>query len=185
MNPSGQGWTRQGQTSYGESKFTHCSCHMPTDHKMNFEKDLSGSVCMCGTVTEYKSYGDITSASLQTVDGHCLVLLPGNGGVTLWCNRGYEHISHSTGFIRRKSVAAGHYWGWHDEVLPQCKPQSSSPLTSQQLPHVNGRHWRHSLLPLQTIGVDRGSRSPPLNCFLSLLVYFLFKVMNGHRSLLC
>lgn len=79
-------------------------------------RDLSGSVCMCGTVTQTdcKSLGDITSACVQTVNGLCLVLLLGNRRVTLWCNRKYEHINLLFWLYRKEKRGRRSLRGWKD-----------------------------------------------------------------------
>lgn len=102
-------------------------------------------VCNGNTNMAYKSQRDVTSACVRAdgVDGYCLVLLLGNGRVTLWCNRGYEHICHSPSLYLKEKRGHWSLWGWGggggrlgDGSRLTVDPQLSSQLTLLQLPYA-------------------------------------------------
>ena len=158
-------WVRSGKVPdiswYGCSKFNLGSHHicLSTNHMM----EICQGHCVCNGNTNmaYKSQRDVTSASLcvraDGVDGYCLVLLLGNGRATLWCNRGYEHICHSTSLYLKEK--RGHWslrewggvsgFGWW---VPPCRWPSA--LLSADLvtaPTRTGQWWRHDPFPLGTM----------------------------------
>lgn len=175
---------------YGCSKFNLGSHHicLSTNHMM----EICQGHCVCNGNTNmaYKSQRDVTSACVRAdgVDGYCLVLLLGNGRVTLWCNRGYEHICHSPSLYLKEKRGHWSLWGWGgggDWGMGPASPLTlSSPLS---WPCCSSHTQRSAVAPwsfsTQYNGRRRSSRGLHPNCFLSLLVCFLSEVMNGHRGL--
>ncbi len=126
---------------------SHTSVHQSQDGL----GDLSGSVCVCvcvcvcvtATQTLIINHCVCVCVCARTdrVDSYCLVLLLGNRRVTLWCNRGYEHISHSPRLYQKEK--RGHYGGEEGWVglreggsRRTVDPQLSSPPTLSRLPHA-------------------------------------------------
>lgn len=123
-------------------------------------------VCVCVTATQtwgYKSHRGITSACVcaDRVDGYCLVLLLGNIRVTLWCNRAYEHISHSSRRYQKEKRGHRSLRGWE-----RCRggmsrggwfpPHRRWPLALLftdlvAAPTRNGQRWRHDPFPPRTM----------------------------------
>lgn len=94
----------------------------------------------------------------DTVDGYCLVLLLGTMRVTLWCNRGHEHISHLPRPYKKEKP--GHSWG---EGMCPASPLTPVPVSLHFVtaPTRSGQHWRHDPFPPQTMAIVKFTVCPP------------------------
>lgn len=130
----------------------HASVHQPQDGL----GDLSGSLCVCDNKidVDYKSHRAVASVCVcaDQMKGYCLALLLGNRRVTLWCNRGHEHISHSSRLYRKEKRGRRSLCG---EVMGCVSPFTPALFSADfmRAPARNSQRWRHDPFPLQTMVV--------------------------------
>lgn len=125
---------------------------------------------------------------------YCLVVLLGNGRVTLCCNRGYERIRYSLWLYRKEKRGHCLLRGWEGVSgwVERWVTGRVSPVTldSRLRRPCRSFHTQQAALAPRYIstannGRRLSSQSAPSNCFLSLLPCFRSEVMNGHRDLGC
>lgn len=89
---------------------TRITYSMSTNHKMDLAITQGQCVCNGNTDVGYKSdtgHNLCVFVCADIVGSYCLVLLLGNRRVTLWFNRGYEHIRHSLRLYQKEK--RGHW----------------------------------------------------------------------------